>query len=106
MAAALAAGITLAATSARADLTVDITLSATGPAAALGGPQKNTAALLPAEVAGQKVRYIVLDDGTDPTNAIKNARKLAGEDKVDIIIGSTTTANSLAVLTVAAEVGT
>jgi len=106
MTAALAAAAVLAASAARADVTVGITLSATGPAAALGGPQKNTAALLPAEIAGQKIRYIVLDDGTDPTNAIKNARKLTAEDHVDIIIGSTTTANSLAVLTVAAEMST
>ena len=103
---ALGACAALVAVTAHADLTVGITISATGPAAALGGPQKNTAALLPAEVAGQKVRYIVLDDGTDPTNAIKNARKLAGEDHADIILGATTTANSLAVLTVAAEMGT
>ena len=94
------------ATAVRADITVGITLSATGPAASLGGPQKNTSALLPAEIAGQKIRYIVLNDGTDPTNAIKNARKLTGEDKADLIIGATTTANSLAVLTVAAEEGT
>ncbi|MEO8135176.1 MAG: ABC transporter substrate-binding protein [Betaproteobacteria bacterium] len=105
---ALIAGLAVAMTAftARADIIVGITLSITGPAASLGGPQKNTVALLPAEVAGQKMKYIVLDDGTDPTNAIKNVRKLTGEDKVDIIIGSTTTANSLAVLTVAAEVGT
>ena len=105
-AASIAAIVALTAVTARADLTVGVTISATGPAAALGGPQKNTAALLPAEVAGQKVKYIVLDDGTDPTNAIKNARKLATEDKADIILGATTTANSLAVLTVAAETAT
>ena len=91
---------------AAADVTVGITLSATGPAAALGGPQKNTSALLPAEIAGQKIRYIVLDDATDPTAATKNAKKLTGEDQVDILIGSTTTANSLAALNVTAESGT
>lgn len=94
------------ATSAAADVTVGITLSATGPAAALGGPQKNTALLLPGEIAGQKIKYIVLDDATDPTAATKNAKKLTGEDQADIIFGSTTTANSLAVLNVAAETGT
>jgi branched-chain amino acid transport system substrate-binding protein len=91
---------------AAADITVGITISATGPAAALGGPQKNTALLLPAEIAGQKIKYVVLDDATDPTAATKNAKKLTGEDQVDIILGSTTTANSLAVLNVAAETGT
>ena len=89
-----------------ADVTVGITLSATGPAAALGGPQKNTAALLPTELAGQKIKWIVLDDATDPTNATRNAKKLTGEDHADILIGGTTTANSLAVLNVAAETST
>jgi branched-chain amino acid transport system substrate-binding protein len=96
----------LMAATAAADVTVGITLSATGPAAALGGPQKNTALLLPAEIAGQKIKYVVLDDATDPTAATKNAKKLTGEDQADIIFGSTTTANSLAVLNVAVETGT
>lgn len=96
----------LMAAPAGADVTVGITISATGPAAALGGPQKNTAQLLPAEIAGQKIKYVVLDDATDPTAATRNAKKLTGEDQVDIIFGSTTTANSLAVLNVAAETGT
>ena len=60
-----------------ADLTVGITVSATGPASALGAPQKNTVALLPATVGGEKVNWIVLDDATDPTQASKNAKKLA-----------------------------
>jgi len=89
--------------SALADLTVGVTLSATGPAASLGIPEKNTVALLPTSIAGQKVNYIVLDDATDPTAASKNARKLVSEDKVDVIIGSSTTPTSTAVLEVAAE---
>ena len=95
-----------AATSALADITVGVTLSTTGPAASLGIPEKNTLALLPASIGGQKVNYIVLDDATDPTAASKNARKLVTEDKVDVIIGSTTTPTSTAVLEVAAETKT
>lgn len=89
--------------SALADLTVGVTLSTTGPAASLGIPEKNTVALLPKTIAGQKVNYVVLDDATDPTAASKNARKLVSEDKVDVIIGSSTTPTSTAVLEVAAE---
>ena len=92
-----------AATSALADITIGVTLSATGPAASLGIPEKNTIALLPKSIGGQKVNYIVLDDATDPTAASKNARKLVSEDKVDVIIGSTATPTSAAVLEVAAE---
>lgn len=95
-----------ATTSAFADITVGVTLSATGPAASLGIPEKNTITLLPTTIGGQKVNYVVLDDATDPTAASKNARKLTSEDKADVIIGSSTTPTSTAVLEVAAETKT
>lgn len=98
--ATLLAGI---ATAALADITVGVTVSATGPAASLGIPEKNTIDLLPKSIAGQKVSYIVLDDASDTTTAVKNARKLISENKVDLIIGSSTTPNSLAMIDVAAE---
>ncbi|HEY2978317.1 MAG TPA: ABC transporter substrate-binding protein [Burkholderiaceae bacterium] len=86
-----------------ADINVGVTLSATGPAASLGIPEKNTIALLPTTIAGQKVNYIVLDDASDTTNAVANARRLITENKVDVVIGSTTTPNSLAMIDVVAE---
>mgnify|MGYP000511692177 CR=1 FL=1 len=64
-----------------------------------------TIALLPTTIGGQKVNYIVLDDASDTTKAVANARKLIAEDKVDIILGSTTTPNSLAMIDAVAEVG-
>jgi branched-chain amino acid transport system substrate-binding protein len=102
--AGFALGLTL--TSAHADINVGVILSTTGPAASLGIPEKNTFALMPATIAGQKVNYIVLDDASNPTDATKNARRLTAEDKVDAIIGSTTTPTSLAVLEVAVETQT
>ena len=95
----------LAAT-AMADLNVGVTLSATGPAASLGIPEKNTIDLLPKTIGGQKVNYIVLDDASDTTTAVKNTRKLIAENKVDVVIGSTTSPNSLAMIDVAAETET
>ena len=95
--------LALAAGAASADINVGVTLSATGPAASLGIPEKNTIALLPQTIAGQKVNYIVLDDGTDTTKAVSNTRKLITEDKVDIILGSTVTPNSLAMIDVVSE---
>ncbi len=92
-----------AATTALADITVGVSLSTTGPTASLGIPEKNTVALLPTSIAGQKVNYIVLDDATDPTAASKNARRFVTEDKVDVIIASTATPTTTAVLEVAAE---
>jgi len=90
-------------TSAQADINVGVTVSATGPAASLGIPEKNTIALMPQTIGGQKVNYIVLDDASDTTTAVANARKLVTENKVDVLLGSTTTPNSLAMIDVASE---
>lgn len=92
--------------SALAQIKVGVTVSATGPAASLGIPEKNTFPLLPKQIAGKTVEYIVLDDASDTTTATKNARKLITEDKVDVIVGSTVTPNSLAMIDVAAETET
>lgn len=92
-----------AAGAAQADITVGVTVSATGPAASLGIPEKNTIELMPKTIAGQKINYIVLDDGSDTTKAVANTRKLITEDKVDIVLGSTVTPNSLAMIDVVAE---
>lgn len=91
---------------AHADINVGVTVSATGPAASLGIPEKNTIALMPKTIAGQKINYIVLDDASDTTTAVNNTRKLLSENKVDIILGSTTTPNSLAMIDVVAEAKT
>ena len=98
-----AAAAVLACRAALADITVGVTVSSTGPAASLGIPEKNTISLLPTTIAGQKVNYIVLDDASDTTKAVANTRRLVTEDKADIILGSTTTPNSLAMLDVVAE---
>ena len=89
-----------------ADINVGVTVSATGPAASLGIPEKNTFALMPTTIAGQKINYIVLDDASDTTKAVTNTKKLISEDKVDAIIGSTITPNSLAMVDVVAEAET
>jgi len=87
-----------------AQVKVGVTLASTGPAASLGIPERNTVALLPKEVAGQTIQWIVLDDATDTTLAVKNARKLATDDRVDVIVGTSITPGSLAMIDVAAEV--
>ncbi|NMG77664.1 ABC transporter substrate-binding protein [Aromatoleum diolicum] len=89
-----------------ADITIGVSLSATGPGASLGIPEKNVFALLPTQIAGEKVNYIVLDDATDPSVATKNARKLVTEDKVDVLIGSSTTPATVAIAEVANESAT
>ena len=91
---------------ARGDINIGVTLSATGAAASLGIPERNTFELLPTTIAGQKVNWIVLDDGSDTTKAVTNTRKLLSEDKVDVIVGSTVTPNSLAMMDIVADAET
>lgn len=97
LAALLASGL------AQADLKIGVIASSTGPTAIVGIPQKNTAALLPTEIAGLKVEYIVLDDASDPTHAVTGVKKLISEHKVDALIGPTTTPAALAMLDFVAE---
>ncbi len=99
---AWALALLLACGPARADITIGAVLSLTGPAAALGGPERNTAELIPATIAGERVRVVVLDDGTDSTAAVQAARKLIEGEHVDVIFGPSTTPTSLAVMEVAA----
>jgi len=77
----------LAVAPALADINVGVVASLTGPAAALGAETRKAIALFPATVGGEKVNFILLDDGTDPTNAVKDLRKLISEDKVDAVLG-------------------
>ncbi|HEX6733863.1 MAG TPA: ABC transporter substrate-binding protein [Azonexus sp.] len=93
----------LASGTALAEIKIGVIASSTGPTAVVGIPQKNTVALLPTEIGGQKVSYIVLDDASDPTNAVTNVKKLIGEHKVDALIGPTTTPAALAMLDFVAE---
>jgi branched-chain amino acid transport system substrate-binding protein len=102
----LIAALCTTALAAWADVNVGVTISATGPAASLGIPEKNTISLMPKTIGGQKINYIVLDDASDTTAAVNNTRKLIAENKVDVILGSTTTPASLAMIDVASEAQT
>ena len=101
----LVTGVALvaAAFSVQAQIKIGLSLATTGPAASLGIPEKNTVTLFPAAIAGQKVEYIVLDDGSDTTTARKNVEKLTSEDKVDALVGPSTSPTSLAAIEVAAK---
>ena len=109
LSAALAAvALSLLAPSARAqsnEITIGISISTTGPAAALGVPERNALEFVPKEIAGVPLKLIVLDDGGDPTNATTNARRFVTESKADVIIGSSTTPPTIAISDVANEVG-
>jgi len=63
----------------------------------------NQLKLWPQTIAGEKVKLIILDDATDPTNGVKNARRFVTEDKVDLILGSAATPVGIAMADVALE---
>lgn len=89
--------------SALADLTIGVSLPLTGPASGLGIPMGNQVKLWPTTIGGEKVKVIVLDDATDPTAGVKNARRFVTEDKVDVIVGSAATPVGIAMADVALE---
>src|SRR5215468_9912448 len=105
-AAAIALALALPGSSVRAEtneIVIGITITTTGPAAALGIPERNALEFVPKEIGGVPLKVIVLDDGGDPTNATTNARRFVTESKADIIMGSSTTPPSVAVSNVANE---
>jgi branched-chain amino acid transport system substrate-binding protein len=89
-----------------ADITIGVSLSLTGPASGLGIPIGNQIKLWPTSIAGEKLKVIVLDDATDPTNGVKNAKRFVTDDKVDIIMGSVATPVAIPMAAVAFEAKT
>src|SRR3990167_946276 len=100
------AAAALAAGAANAEITVGVTLGATCPGASLGIHNKTAFQLGPKPLGGEPVRYIILEDGSDATNAGKNARKLVTEDKVEVVMGSNGVPSSLQFAQVATETQT
>src|SRR5712675_3244675 len=87
------------------EIVIGITVTTTGPAAALGIPERNSLEFVPKEIGGVPLKLIVLDDGGDPTAATTNARRFVTESRADIIMGSCITPATIAVSTVANEAG-
>jgi len=77
-------------------------LSTTGPAAFLGDPEQKTLQLYVDQinkaggVLGKQIELIVYDDGSEAAKANGFAKRLIEDDKVDAIIGGTTTGASMA----------
>jgi branched-chain amino acid transport system substrate-binding protein len=93
-------------TAAFADYKVGFVTSMTGPAATIGVPYSRGMAaareMFP-NIGGEPVTVIQLDDGSDPSAATRDARKLVEEDKVDLLIGTGTSSSSMAMAAVANE---
>ena len=86
-------------------VTVGVVASATGSGAVLGIPYKNVFEILPRTMGGQDVKYVFLDDTSDVTTGVKNARKLLDEDKVDVLVGSNSVPVTMAIAQLASETG-
>ena len=89
------------ATVAFADITIGVDVSATGPASSLGIPEKNALEFAPKTIAGEKIKYVVYDDATDTTTTVQNIKRLITDDKVDVIIGPSTTPTTMSVVDIA-----
>jgi branched-chain amino acid transport system substrate-binding protein len=87
------------------EIVIGISICTTGPAAALGIPERNSLDFVTKEIGGVPLKVIVLDDGGDPTTATTNARRFVTESKADIIMGSSITPATIAVANVANEAG-
>ena len=88
---------------AAAQVTVGVMVSTTGPGAVLGIPYRNVFEILPKEIAGEPAQYIVLDDASDVTTGVRNAKKLIDENKVDVLVGSNSVPVTRAMMQAALE---
>src|SRR3974390_2571983 len=104
---ALAFGIAISlagAQAAVAQIKLGAVLSVTGPASFLGDPEKKTLEIYVDElnakggVNGQKIQLIVYDDGGDANNAQTFATRLIEEDKIDAMVGGSTTGSTMAMI--------
>ncbi|BCS53996.1 ABC transporter substrate-binding protein [Geobacter sp. SVR] len=79
----------------------------TGPASFLGEPEKKTLEMLVKDanekggIAGMKLEAVIYDTAGDATKAVQLATKLIKDDKVSVIVGPSTTGESMAVIPVA-----
>ncbi|MDH3318794.1 MAG: ABC transporter substrate-binding protein [Betaproteobacteria bacterium] len=93
-----------AAAQAQAPIRIGAFLSVTGPAAFLGDPEQKTLELyverLNADggVLGRKLELVSYDSGGDAEKARTFAKRLIEQDRVDLIVGGSTTGETMAVV--------
>ena len=108
-----AAGLLLAAQGAWAQepIRIGAFLSVTGPAAFLGDPELKTLELyverINAEggVLGRKLQLVAYDDAGDADKARTFAKRLIEQDKVDVVVGGSTTGATMAALPLMEQAG-
>ena len=105
VAAVVAASLGMA-TAAQAEITVGFITSQSGPGSSIGvlyDRGMKAAVEYASSIGAEKIKLIQLDDGSDPSAATRNARKLVEESKVDLLIGTATAASTSAMVPIANE---
>ena len=103
----LAAALCAAGVAAQEPIRIGAFLSVTGPAAFLGDPEQKTLEMvverINAEggVLGRKLQLIAYDDAGDAEKARTFAKRLLEQDRVDVIVGGSTTGTTMAVVPLA-----
>jgi branched-chain amino acid transport system substrate-binding protein len=88
-------------------LRIGALFAVTGPASFLGEPERNTLEMLVTDanskggIKGHKLELVVYDTQGDATKAVQLATKLIKNDKVAVIVGPSTTGETMAVIPVA-----
>jgi branched-chain amino acid transport system substrate-binding protein len=86
-------------------------LSVTGPAAFLGDPELKTLQMYVDElnknggVIGRQLQLVHYDDGSDASKANGFAKRLIEDDKVDILVGGTTTGSTMSMVPLVEKAG-
>ncbi len=86
-------------------------LAVTGGASFLGDPEKKTLEMYVEQinkdggVLGKPVELIIYDSATSPKKAVTFVKRLIEQDKVDVIVGGTTTGETMAVIKEVEEAG-
>ena len=102
MAVAFGLGLTMQAKAAE-PIKIGSLLSVTGPAAFLGDPEQKTLQLYVEKinkeggVLGRPLQLIIYDDGSDASKANSFGKRLIEDDKVDVLIGGTTTGATMSI---------
>lgn len=91
-------------TAGREPYTIGAFFSVTGTNAPLGTPERDTVLMVADQINekggidGHKLKVIVEDDASDPTNSVKAVKKLLEQDKVLAVVGGSGTGNAAAVV--------
>ena len=102
--AALATLLVAVSVQAAEPIKIGAVFSATGPASFLGEPEKNTLEMEVAKinaaggVLGRQIELTIYDDETDVNKCVLAVDKLLKKDKVAVVIGPTTSGNTLAIV--------